>query len=343
MSQPLSKSVIREIFSREIAPDLQAQVDRARSDERYVLVFVGDQPGAGKSRLVAMALAEHRGAVEINGDDLRKYHPDYDELMETAPLTMPDATAAAAGAWVSLSASYLRNQGAGVVLETTMRQADVVSTTASEFKRVGYAIESRSLAVPAAVSRLGTLQRYAEQIRRSGAGRWTPTRAHDSAVEAMPGTVEALVDAGLVDRGLVQRRDGTVVFDRAYDPTTVTAGDGAALRERIEFGRAVSSMAEGEARDWVRNLVETSTYLSGRRLAVGPDVERALVGVMQDAREVASAGWPTDLERRSEALTAIARSGRWLVESGSEANPVEPHNPMWNQPGAGPAAPGLER
>lgn len=343
MSQPLSKSGIREIFSRDIAPDLQAQVDRARSDERYVLVFVGGHPGAGKSRLVAMALAEHRGAVEINGDDLRKYHPEYDELMETAPLTMPDATAEAAGAWVSLSASYLRNQGAGVVLETTMRQADVVSTNASEFKRAGYAIESRSLAVPAAVSRLGTLQRYAEQIRRTGAGRWTPTRAHDAAVEAMPGTVEALVDAGLMDRALVQRRDGTVVFDRAYDPPTVAAGDGAALRERIEFGRAVSSMTEGDARDWVRKLIETSRYLNSRRRVVGPDVERALVGVMHDAREVAAAGWPTNLERRSEALAAIAESGRWLVDNDSRVQPVEPHNPVWHQPGSRSAAPGLER
>lgn len=343
MSQPLSMAGIREIFSQEIAPDLQAQVDRARSDERYVLVFVGGQPGAGKSRLVAMALAEHRGAVEINGDDLRKYHPDYDELMETAPLTMPDATAEAAGAWVSLSARYLRNQGAGVVLETTMRQVDVVSTTAAEFKRAGYAIESRSLAVPAAVSRLGTLQRYAEQIRRSGAGRWTPTRAHDAAVEAMPGTVETLADAGLIDRGLVQKRDGTVVFDRAYDPATVTTGDGAALRERIEFRRAVSSMAEAEARDWVRKLVETSTYLSSRRQAVGPDVKRALAGVMHDAREVAATGWPTDLERRSEALATIVQCGKWLVENDPRGQLTEPQNPVWHQPEAGPTAPGLER
>lgn len=56
MSQPLSNAEIREIFLADIAPDLQAQVDRARSDERYVLVFVGGQPGAGKSRLVAMDL-----------------------------------------------------------------------------------------------------------------------------------------------------------------------------------------------------------------------------------------------------------------------------------------------
>lgn len=336
MSARLSSGDIQEIFSRDIAPELQAQVDRARSEQRYVLVFVGGQPGAGKSRVVAMAAADHQGSVEINGDDLRKYHPAYDQLMETAPLKMPEVTAEASGRWVGMSAEYLRDQRTGVVLETTMRQVDVVSKTASEFKAAGYSIEARCLAVPAAVSRLGTVQRYAEQIRHAGAGRWTATTAHDAAVAAMPETVESLIDAGLINRALVQRRDGAVLFDRAYDPQRVSVGDGATVREQIEFGRAVSSMAEAEARDWVGKLTETSKYLGQERPTVGPDVQVGLVRLIHDAREVAAAGWPTDLERRAEALGEVAQACQWLAEHGARQESVSPHNPLWTQ--AGPEA-----
>lgn len=221
MTPSLPGSRIGEIFHNEIEPNLEAKVERARDEQRFVLVFVGGQPGAGKSRVVGLAAVEHRGAVIIDGGDLRKYHPDYDRLMREDPLRMPDVTAEASGQWVGMTAEYLRLRGAAAVLETTMRQPEVVASTARQFRESGYAIEARCLAIPPAVSRLGTLSRYVGQVQEFGAGRWTASQAHDAATTRMPLTVEALVDRGLVDQVIVQRRDGQVVFDRAFDPEAV--------------------------------------------------------------------------------------------------------------------------
>lgn len=51
-------------------------------------VFVGGQPGAGKTRAVHMILdmGLHEGTLlPVNGDDLRQYHPGYDRLCDEDP------------------------------------------------------------------------------------------------------------------------------------------------------------------------------------------------------------------------------------------------------------------
>lgn len=336
MTPSLPGSRIGEIFHNEIEPNLEAKVERARDEQRFVLVFVGGQPGAGKSRVVGLAAVEHRGAVIIDGDDLLKYHPDYDRLMREDPLRMPDVTAEASGQWVGMTAEYLRLRGAAAVLETTMRQPEVVASTARQFRESGYAIEARCLAVPPAGSRLGTLSRYVGQVQEFGAGRWTASQAHDAATTGMPLTVEALVDRGLVDQAIVQRRDGQVVFDRAFDPEAVMRGDGAAVKEQIEFGRSISSMTEAEARDWVDKLTEINEYLGQAPHIVNNDVRDTSVRLMRDAREVAATGWPQNVARRNEALRGVAEASQWLAPGNHPGLAGAEVEPVWTQPPAGP-------
>ena len=91
----LSADELREIFDRDIAPTLTAG---GAAELHPSVVFVGAQPGAGKSRAIADVHGEQPAAVPVIGDDLRAFHPDYDALMRTDPLTMPHVTAQASGA-----------------------------------------------------------------------------------------------------------------------------------------------------------------------------------------------------------------------------------------------------
>ena len=61
------------------------------------------------------------GAVVVNGDDLRRFHPAYEQTMSDDPFRMPEVTATAAGAWVGMSTEYLRGVGASAIVETTLR------------------------------------------------------------------------------------------------------------------------------------------------------------------------------------------------------------------------------
>ena len=51
---------------------------------------LGGQPGAGKSNLIDKIRKEQgKNVIVINGDDFRKYHPDYANLQISNQLDMP--------------------------------------------------------------------------------------------------------------------------------------------------------------------------------------------------------------------------------------------------------------
>ena len=63
----LSADELREIFDRDIAPTLTAG---GAAELHPSVVFVGAQPGAGKSRAIADVHGEQPAAVPVIGDDL---------------------------------------------------------------------------------------------------------------------------------------------------------------------------------------------------------------------------------------------------------------------------------
>lgn len=62
------------------------------------IVILGGQPGAGKSKIITLSeneLFKDGNVVEINGDDIRRYHPKAEEIFKNhdklfAKLTDPD-------------------------------------------------------------------------------------------------------------------------------------------------------------------------------------------------------------------------------------------------------------
>ena len=274
----LSADELREIFDRQIAPTLIAG---GAAELHPSVVFVGAQPGAGKSRAIADVHSERPAAVPVIGDDFRAFHPDYRALMRTDPLAMPHITAQASGAWVGMAADHLRAERRSVILETTMRQLPVVESTAAASRSQGYRVEAHVLAVPGAVSALGTVTRYLGSAAGNDQNRWTPSAAHEAAYEAMPATVEQLVSRGLVDRITVTTRAEGVLYDRAV--TADLAEDvSAETRRAIETGRSPASMTAREGREWVREFA-----VAAARVSQLPEVAEDLHETM---RRLAAAG-----------------------------------------------------
>ncbi|CAL9332526.1 zeta toxin family protein [Streptomyces sp. enrichment culture] len=77
----LSPEENERIFRERIVPDL---LEGRASQETPTVVFLVDQPGAGKSRvteLVAAQINRHGGFVDVDSDLYKPYHPAYAELM----------------------------------------------------------------------------------------------------------------------------------------------------------------------------------------------------------------------------------------------------------------------
>lgn len=316
----LSADELREIFDRDIAPTLTAG---GAAELHPSVVFVGAQPGAGKSRAIADVHGEHPAAVPVIGDDFRQFHPSYRDLMCTDPLAMPHVTAQASGAWVGMAAAYLRAERRSVIVETTMRQLPVVESTAAAFRSAGYRVEAHVLAVPGAVSALGTVSRYLGAAAGNDQNRWTPSTAHEAAYEAMPVTVEQLVARGLVDRITVATRAQGVLCDHAV---TAVSAQAAAVdaRRAIEVGRSAAAMTGREGRAWVREFVVAAARVS--RL---PHVAEDLYETM---RRLASASGEIIRHTHDPALRAAARESVAAAEipgASSTSSPSKDNARWW--------------
>jgi hypothetical protein len=294
-------------------------------------VFVGAQPGAGKTQSKQEVLTTHPDAVQVIGDDFRPYHPDYRDLMRSAPLEMPDVTAQASGAWVEMSIAYLQERRRSVLLETTMRQSTVVESTARAFRVAGYGIEVRALAVPGAVSRLGTVTRYLGD--GSARTRWTPTEAHDTAFDAMPGTLEKLVSEELADRVLVTTRSGRVLLDRRISAASA-AHAAADARRAVELGRSPRELSAAEGHDWVR------MYL--RAAAMSAPIVRQEPELLRTMRRLARAAGPIirathEPRQRQDALARVQTAAAHVAAAAPRRRPANTDTgPITGPTGAGP-------
>ncbi|MGW3510818.1 zeta toxin family protein [Streptomyces sp. NPDC000994] len=212
---------------------------------RPVLVLTGGQPAAGKSQAMAAAVQRHadRQLVPLTGDELRPFHPQYEQLLEEQPLLFPNATAQASGAWVRMSIEHARAHGYSLMLEGVFRNPEMTVSTAVDFAAAGYQVEVLGLGVRAERSRLDSLHRYLES------GRWTPPTAHDSSYEMMPQTIAAAEASPAVRRLTITDRTGADLFVNERD------ADGRWMREPAGVAALQASRARPlppqEAAGWL--------------------------------------------------------------------------------------------
>ncbi|MGO3233225.1 MAG: zeta toxin family protein [Microbacterium sp.] len=317
MSGELSAEQLRARFEQRVIPYLEEQRAQASGGHSWppVLMYTGGQPGAGKSRANERAAHARPALVPVIGDDLRQFHPDYPRLMRTDPLSMPEVTAHASGRWIGMSADWLREQRADVLIETTLRSPEAMASTIASFREAGYVVELRVVAVPHEVSRLSTVERYTGQVEATGAGRWTPAAAHDEAFARAAGTAADLVASGAVDRFVIEDREGAILFEQSYfgirDEGLQRAGREAGAA--FENARAVDQMTPAAARSWF----ELAHVQVGRVAELGqrdPDLFATIERIGgADGAAVAERAYPGDPARARATSAELGAAARESV------------------------------
>jgi len=211
-----------KIFQEDIKPYLLATATPGiTSSDAPVMVMVGGQPGAGKSRSIAsvrLDLEKRGGVMEIAADDLRKFHPKHDALMRADDRTAASFTHADASLWAEKAERFARSQRMNVLLEGTMKTPENTATKIAEYRQDGYFVEARVIAATAMTSWQGAVSRYEQQKAIAGAGRWCPKEVHDAAVAGVSATVRKLEEERAVDRLRIDRRGAEQIYSNALKP-----------------------------------------------------------------------------------------------------------------------------
>lgn len=209
----LDPALHAEIFERRIKPLLLEDV---QATTKPVAVIFGGQPGAGKSAAVddaAQKLKWQGGVVQIIGDDLRAFHPEYAPLLASNDKSAAFYTDRDTGLWVEQAIKLTAVHRLNVVVEGTMRNSDKVLDTMQLFRSQGFDIDARILAVPYELSEQGILQRYEAQKLARGFGRMTTIDAHRAAYDGVPKSADAIEMGKAADRIALYGRGAELLYE----------------------------------------------------------------------------------------------------------------------------------
>ncbi|HEZ5741087.1 TPA: zeta toxin family protein [Neisseria meningitidis] len=191
------------------------EIKATDSPKGYVL---GGQPGAGKSNLISLVEMENKGNVlVVNGDEFRKYHPQFNEIQEKYGKDAPKHTAEFAGKMTGRVIEKALENKFNLVVEGTFRTAETPLKTLSDMKQKGYSTSVYIIATSAEVSWNGTLERYAKMLAAGEAPRYTDKAHHDKVVAELPKNADTVFQSGKADNFRVYSRS-SLVYDKERMP-----------------------------------------------------------------------------------------------------------------------------
>lgn len=157
---------------------------------------LGELPGAGKSTLLNTFREEQHGNVlVVNADEFRRFHPQFNEIVDKYGENYPEHTAAFSGAVAERVIALGTEKRLNLAVEGTFRTAQTPISTLQLLKDNGYTTQVYIKAESAEVAWSNTLARAEAERAMNGTGR-TVSRA---VVAQMPGNVDTVYQSGLAD------------------------------------------------------------------------------------------------------------------------------------------------
>lgn len=182
-------------------------------------ILLGGQSGAGKTTIHRIKQKEFQGnIVIIDGDSYRSLHLNYLALQEEYGKDSVDYTKGFAGKMVEHLVDELSKQGYHLLIEGTLRMAEVRRKTAQLLKSRGYQVSLALIATKPELSYLSTLIRYEEVYAvNPGQARATPKEHHDGIVEHLVDNLRELETDKLFEQIQIYQRDRRCVYDSGMD------------------------------------------------------------------------------------------------------------------------------
>ena len=185
--------------------------------ENPKVVLLGGQPGAGKSGLENM-INEKKNYASISGDDYRKYHPRFKEINLEYGRDASKYTQQWASEITEKLIKELGKEKYNLIIEGTLRTAELPLKGAGAFKKAGYEVELNVVVVKPEKSRLGTLERYEAMLKQGDDPRMTPKEHHDLVVENIGNNLEIIYNSKAFDNIKLFDRENNLLYNYKETP-----------------------------------------------------------------------------------------------------------------------------
>ena len=211
------KNYTDEEFEKAFQQILKFYKSRYSTQKNPKVFLLGGQPGAGKSGLENMINIKDE-YVSISGDDYRKFHPLYDQLNKIYGKEASKYTQQWAGEMVEYLVKKAKKEKWNIILEGTLRTAELPIKEAKGFKENGYFVELYVVAVKPEKSRLGTLERYEAMLKQGKVPRMTPKEHHDLVVNNIGNNLEIIYNSKAFDNIKLFDRENNLLYNYKESP-----------------------------------------------------------------------------------------------------------------------------
>lgn len=188
------------------------------SQEKPKAYVLGGQSGSGKSYLIKEVREElNNNVIVINGDDFRRFHPDYEKLQEEQGKDSPKFTAEFAGKMTESILKKAIDEKYNIVIEGTFRTSETPLRTLKQLKDSAYETNVYIKATPKQQSWENCLERYNKMLELDPReARYTDKAHHDLIVDNLAENVETVAKSPYVDNLKVFTVNGKI-YDRNID------------------------------------------------------------------------------------------------------------------------------
>lgn len=191
--------------------------------ENPKVALLGGQPGAGKSGLENMVNIK-KNYVSISGDDYREYHPRFKEINLEYGREASKYTQQWAAEITEKLIKELRKEKYNLIIEGTLRTAELPLKEANAFKKAGYNVELNVVVVKPEKSRLGTLERYEAMLKQGKVPRMTPKEHHDLVVNNIGNNLEIIYNSKAFDNIKLFDRENNLLYNYKESPNVNPKG-----------------------------------------------------------------------------------------------------------------------
>ena len=191
------------------------------ADQRCAYIL-GGQPGAGKTSFF-MNNPQTENFIVVNGDDYRKFHPNYNTITQYDIQDMPFLTQGFCNIVVGKLIKELGDNGYNMVIEGTLRNPKVPITTCNVLKQKGYVVKLSVIACDIESSWKSTLHRADKMVERGEYPRFVPIETYNDIVKKIADNLAIICDTGCFDSVTVMNRDGVLLYpnEKGISPSNV--------------------------------------------------------------------------------------------------------------------------
>ena len=183
-----------------------------------VAIVLGGQPGAGKSNIYQIARKRFsNNLVELDCDAFRVYHPYYQQIKlifgkEDGAKTNPFIFRA-----VDQLVDELSDQKYNLIIESSLKRPNTAINNGKILPPKGYEVELHIMATNKEVSWQSTIDRYYEELRRTGKPRAVPRDFHDNVISNICNSLYEVKKSGLMSNILMFDRKQNCLYNMKND------------------------------------------------------------------------------------------------------------------------------